>query len=177
LNSIPKTDFVGARLRRKEAMDLYLWNANAFQWYDYCITNKSQLIRSYPSNWFPLWSEAFDNTDPQLKQHLLTSLLSSGLVQPGGIIATPIASGQQWDSPNAWAPHQSLIVQGLINLNIPQSLALARSIGLQWIFATYTGYTKTNIIHEKYNGLIPGDPVLVVNIHLKLALDGQMVWH
>jgi len=158
LNVTPASDYAGAHLKRKQAMDKYLWNSSASQWYDYCITNKSQIIRSYPSNWFPIWSGAFDETNTQLKQQLFKSLVGSGLIQPGGVIASTIASGQQWDSPNAWAPHQSLIVHALLRLNIPDSLELAQKIGLRWIFATYTGYQKSAMMHEKYNGFIPGDP-------------------
>lgn len=37
----------------------------------------------------------------------------TGLLQGGGIATSLNASGQQWDAPNAWAPLQSIMVDGL----------------------------------------------------------------
>jgi len=158
LNKVPSTDYTGAMERRKEAMDFYLWNSTTNQWHDYCTKNGSQIIRSYPSNWFPLWSGAYDKTNETFKELVYSSLLKSGLVQEGGVLSTDVASGQQWDSPNAWAPHQSFIVQVLLALDTPESRELAQTIAVRWIKATYIGYQESKIMHEKYNGFLPGQP-------------------
>ena len=50
---------------------------------------------------------------------LVFSLLDSGLLQVGGVLTTDSQNtGQQWDSPNAWAPLVLLTVEGLRSLRI-----------------------------------------------------------
>jgi len=156
LKATPPVDYAGNMVKRKAAMDLYLWSPSAYVWYDYCLDNHTQIVRSYASNWFPLWSGAYDQGDSVLKEKTLQALLNSGLVQSGGVISTDFSSGQQWDSPNAWAPHQSLMVQSLLHLDTQESKAVAQSIAVQWIKATYIGYNESQMMHEKYNGFIPG---------------------
>jgi len=151
----PQTDYAGAMARRKQAMDMYLWNPTTYQWHDYCLQNHTQILRAYPSNWFPLWSGAYDKN---LKDQIFNSLKNSGLIQVGGVLSTDIPSGQQWDSPNAWAPHQSLIVQSLLALDTTDSKELAQTIASRWINSTYSGYQLSMLMHEKYNAFVPGQP-------------------
>jgi alpha,alpha-trehalase len=146
-------DYKQALIRRKEAIQTFLWNPNTFQWYDYSLTNNSQIIRSFPSNWFPVWAGAYDSSDTP---SILGSLQNSGLLQIGGVLSTHLDSGQQWDAPNTWAPHQSLIVQVLLQLNTTESVALAETVALRWINTTFLGFQTTKMMHEKYNALIPG---------------------
>ena len=35
------------------------------------------------------------------------------LLRPGGIVTTPLKTGEQWDAPNGWAPMQWIAVAGL----------------------------------------------------------------
>jgi len=153
LNVHPTIDFAQALIDRKSAMDTYLWNPKAFQWFDYSLTNNSQIMRSYPSNWFPVWAGAYDTTQTT---QIFNSLENSGLLQFGGVLTTHLNSGQQWDGPNAWAPHQSLIVEVLKQLNTPESIKLAETVALRWIHTTFLGYESSRMMHEKYNALIPG---------------------
>jgi len=115
------------------------------------------LTKSYPSNWFPLWSGAHDNSNQTLNNAILESFLNSGLVQPGGIQASTVVTGQQWDSPNVWAPHQSILVKALQNLGTQESVAYAEKLAYQWIEATYTGYENTQMMHEKYHAYVAGE--------------------
>jgi alpha,alpha-trehalase len=149
----PTIDFAQALMKRKSAIDTYLWNPDTFQWYDYSLTNNSQIMRSYPSNWFPVWAGAYDTA---YTSQILESLENSGLLQIGGVLSTDLASGQQWDSPNTWAPHQSLIAEVLLQLNTPESIKLAETVARRWINTTYLGFKSTRMMHEKYNALIPG---------------------
>jgi len=148
-------DFAQALINRKSAMDRFFWNSSTFQWHDYSLTNHSQILNAYPSNWFPIWAGAYDIS---LTNQLLDSLQNSGLLQIGGVLSTTLDSGQQWDNPNTWAPHQSLIVQVLLELNTPDSIALAQTVAERWIKTTFLGFKTTRMMHEKYNALIPGAP-------------------
>jgi alpha,alpha-trehalase len=152
---VPAVNYTQAMLDRRVAMDTFLWNAATYQWHDYFVQNNSQIIRSYPSNWLPIWAGAYDHS---LTSQLFNSIVNSGLLQIGGILATQFSTGQQWDSPNVWAPHQSLFVQLLLNLNTPESVQLARTVAMRWINATYIGYQNSKMMHEKYNAFIPGAP-------------------
>jgi len=69
-----------------------------------------------------------------------------------------LSSGQQWDSPNAWAPHQSLIVQVLLALGTAESQQLAQTVALRFLNAIYIGYQSTKMMHEKYDAFVPGAP-------------------
>jgi len=155
LGEVSPTDFAQALFNRKEAMDKFLWNSTTFQWYDYSLTNHSQILNSYPSNWFPIWAGAYNKS---LSTQLLNSLQNSGLIQIGGVLTTHLESGQQWDNPNTWAPHQSLTVQVLLELNTADSISLAHTVAQRWIQTTYLGFKTTRMMHEKYNALIPGAP-------------------
>ena len=44
---------------------------------------------------------------------VVSALLQSGLVMDGGVVTTLNNNTQQWDFPNAWAPLQWMLVQGL----------------------------------------------------------------
>jgi len=146
-------DYGQAVMKRKSAIETYLWNPNTFQWHDYTLTNNSQIMRPYPSNWFPVWAGAYDSA---YTSQILESLENSGLLQIGGVLSTDLASGQQWDSPNTWAPHQSLITEVLLQLNTPKSIKLAETVALRWLNTTYLGFKSTRMMHEKYHALIPG---------------------
>lgn len=149
----PTYDFAQALINRKAAFDKYLWDPETSQWYDYSLTNNSQIKQSFPSNWFPVWAGAYD---PAQNESILQSIQNSGLLQIGGVLPTHLSSGQQWDAPNTWAPHQSLMVQVLSQLGTPESVKLAETVALRWINATYLGFQTTRMMHEKYNALIPG---------------------
>jgi alpha,alpha-trehalase len=149
----PIIDFSQAMRKRKEAINTYFWDASTAQWYDYSLTNNSRIMRSYPSNWFPVWAGAHN---PEHNTAILESLENSGLLQMGGVLTTQLESGQQWDGPNTWAPHNQMIVQVLLELDTPESVALAETMALRWIHSTYLGYQATRMMHEKYNAMIPG---------------------
>jgi len=87
---------------------------------------------------------------------ILESIQDSELIQIGGVLTTHLNSGQQWDNPNIWAPHQSLMVQVLNKLGTPESIKLAETVAKRWIHSTHLGFQTTRMMHEKYNALIPG---------------------
>jgi neutral trehalase len=62
----------------------------------------------------------------------------------------------QWDAPNAWAPLQWFVVEGMRRANTPAAQALADSIVCRWLKSMYEAYTKTGYMYEKYDALVPG---------------------
>ena len=70
------------------------------------------------------------------------------MLAPGGLRTTLVESGQQWDSPNGWAPLQWIAVSGLKRYGHD---ALARDIALRWIGTVEATYARTGLLYEKYD--------------------------
>jgi alpha,alpha-trehalase len=70
------------------------------------------------------------------------------LLDLGGMATSLVASGQQWDAPNGWAPLQWIAVEGLRNYG---SDALAREIAARWVAKNIAGYEQTGKLVEKYD--------------------------
>ena len=123
----------------------------------------------YASNWFPLWMlgpNDLNGDKSKLDMIYLThfsqcsqatsSLRSSGLVLPGGVATSLYHSGHQWDYPNAWAPIQSILVDGLMSLGTKQSIELGRDIVFKFLKGAFKGFMETGEMHEKYNARFAG---------------------
>jgi alpha,alpha-trehalase len=67
---------------------------------------------------------------------------------PGGVATTLVASGQQWDQPNGWAPVQWVAVVGLNNYHMSQ---LAETIARRWACENIDGYHVSRTFVGKYN--------------------------
>jgi alpha,alpha-trehalase len=70
------------------------------------------------------------------------------LLAPGGLRTTLVNSGQQWDSPNGWAPLQWIAVAGLRRHGHDE---LAGDIAQRWIGTVEATYARTGLLYEKYN--------------------------
>ena len=70
------------------------------------------------------------------------------LLRRNGLATTLIASGQQWDAPNGWAPLQWMAVIGLRRYGHD---ALAADIARRWLGAVEREYAATGRLLEKYN--------------------------
>ena len=70
------------------------------------------------------------------------------LLDVGGMEATLIDSGQQWDMPNGWAPLQWIAVQGLRNYGMAD---LAHTLASRWVAKNIAGYEQFGELVEKYN--------------------------
>ncbi len=78
------------------------------------------------------------------------------LLDVGGIETTRVASGQQWDDPNGWAPLQWIATIGFRRYHLD---ALAREIASRWVGKTIAGYRRWGVLFEKYDvSRTGGDP-------------------
>lgn len=82
----------------------------------------------------------------QVEQHLL---------QRGGITATNIESGEQWDAPNGWAPLHWVAVCGLRNYGFDE---LAETIATRWLRTCEDVFNSRGKFVEKYNVCAPTIP-------------------
>lgn len=70
------------------------------------------------------------------------------LLAPGGLRTTLVRSGQQWDSPNGWAPLQWIAVAGFRRYGFDD---LASEIARNWIATVDATYRRTGLLFEKYD--------------------------
>lgn len=74
--------------------------------------------------------------------------LEHQLLKPGGIVATTVETGEQWDAPNGWAPLQWMAVMGLKHYGHDR---LADTIAERWIRTNVRHFEKEHKLLEKYN--------------------------
>lgn len=139
-NATGAAKWVGAATNRSEAMFALMWNETLFSYFDYNMSSNAQNIyvpkdntttvsaeETAPPGYqvlfdvaqlYPFWTGA---APAQLKNDPLAVKLAFARVEAyldttsGGIPATNLETGQQWDQPNVWPPLQHVLMQGLLN--------------------------------------------------------------
>jgi hypothetical protein len=66
------------------------------------------------------------------------------------LILSPFTFSLSW--PNAWAPQQSLIVDGLLASGGPQARRLAGAIAKAWLSSSLANFLRDGYLHEKFDG-------------------------
>eukprot|EP01006_Ploeotia_vitrea_P036011 TRINITY_DN65957_c4_g1_i1.p1 TRINITY_DN65957_c4_g1~~TRINITY_DN65957_c4_g1_i1.p1 ORF type:complete len:657 (+),score=363.54 TRINITY_DN65957_c4_g1_i1:226-1971(+) len=156
--------FATAAEHRREAMDAFLWNEAAGQWYDYDWRRGEQRDISASSNFFPLWAGAFST---QQAAAAVRSFADSELIQRGGVVGTMLYTRQQWDFPNAWPPLQWFSVMSMRHAAealrsaddesahaevIKLAEDTARKVAVDWVSSNFAGYRLSKSqMFEKYD--------------------------
>eukprot|EP00850_Spirogloea_muscicola_P006204 SM000029S10499 [mRNA] locus=s29:440833:443559:- [translate_table: standard] len=105
------------------------------------------------SNFVPLWCGAFSPGDRRVSA-VVSALEQSGLLQPAGIAATMEHTGEQWDFPNAWAPLQHMLAEGLAATCTPRGLVLGADLAGRWLRSVAEAHAAgggNDALHEKYD--------------------------
>ena len=89
-------------------------------------------------------------------ERVLEGLNASGLVQAGGVCTTAVNTSQQWDLPNAWAPLQLMLIEGLNATGSAEAQALAQTLGCRWLRTNYRAWAASGFMYEKYDCLQVG---------------------
>ncbi len=129
---------------RKNLIHRYLWDEKAGAFYDYHWKNKTRTPELTIATVVPLFVGLA--TDNQARR--ASSVIQEKLLKPGGLVTTLRTSGQQWDAPNGWAPHQWMAYAGLKQYHIEP---LAKKIRDQWLAINLQVYKSTGKMMEKYN--------------------------
>jgi len=79
---------------------------------DYRWTKKTRMPRVSAATLYPL----FVSLASKLQAAAVATITAGELLKAGGIVTTSLETGQQWDSPNGWAPLQWIAVSGLRRL-------------------------------------------------------------
>ncbi len=129
---------------RKAALSKYCWSEEGF-FTDYDFLKKTTTDIPTLAGMYPLFFKMANQTQADqaaayIKKHFL---------KPGGVVSTLTDTpGQQWDSPNGWAPLQWITIQGLRNYGHDD---LADTIATRWVALNEKVYKNTGKMVEKYN--------------------------
>lgn len=143
-NAIQAQEFRQLAHNRKAAMMRYLWNDTEGFFRDYDFVAQAQTPSRSLAAMFPLY---FNMVEPEQALRVAQTI-EQDFLQAGGVTTTPLATGQQWDAPNGWAPLQWITIQGLRNYN---QHTLAERIQQRWIDLNIDVYKRTGKMLEKYN--------------------------
>ncbi len=130
--------------QRKNAINKYCWDHKSNFYYDYDYVAKGlkqslTLAAAYPLFFRVAEKETAGKVAGNLEKYFLF---------PGGLQTTTKVTGQQWDSPNGWAPLQWIAVKGLDNYGHHD---LAGEIASRWLALNEKVYYNTGKMMEKYN--------------------------
>jgi len=130
--------------KRKAALSKYCWSEEGF-FTDYDFLKKTTTDIPTLAGMYPL----FFNMASQQQADQAAAYIQKHFLKSGGVVSTLTdATGQQWDSPNGWAPLQWITIQGLRNYGHD---TLANTISERWITLNKKVYKNTGKMVEKYN--------------------------
>ena len=142
-------EFQSRAQRRRRAIDHYLWDATRGAYRDYRFTRRVHTERISGATFYPLFVGA---ASPE-QAAAVAAAGARELLKAGGIVTTPVSTGEQWDAPNGWAPLQWIAVDGLRHYH---EMQLAQVIACRWLVNVEQHYRKTGMLLEKYDVLAPG---------------------
>jgi alpha,alpha-trehalase len=131
-------------LKRKDAIQRYLWNKDHGFYFDYDIQKNNQKQSMTLAGVLPLFVKIPDARDATV----VGSVIREKFLRPGGVVSTLETTGQQWDAPNGWAPLQWMVIAGLANYG---QTDLAKTIAKSWIQLNADVFKRTGKLMEKYN--------------------------
>jgi len=143
-NAIKYQVYLTKAATRKKAIQKYSWSEKNGWFMDYDWKEKRQTPLQTLGGVFPL---EFNIATPKQAEKIGANIQAKFL-KPGGLVTTFNRSGQQWDSPNAWAPLQYMAIDGLNNYH---QTTLARNIAQTWIQTNLKVFNDTGKLMEKYN--------------------------
>jgi alpha,alpha-trehalase len=137
-------DFRTRANARRAAIQKFLWDPNANAFTDYVWREGVSAKQVTAATVVPLF---FGVPTPD-QAAALGRTVESQLLAPHGIVTTRQSTGQQWDSPNGWAPHQWMAIQGFRRYG---NQALASTIAKRWVAQNLTVFRATGKLVEKYD--------------------------
>lgn len=139
-------------LTRKESMFTVLYDAKNNGYFDYNLTSNGLNIKSMdqvtfsPAQYFPFWTGAAHDTLLSNKSTLMAifSPIQTRLdASKGSVETSNIRSGQQWDSPNVWAPLEYAMIQALKATEVPSLEQLGLRLAQRFIDSTFCTWRST----------------------------------
>ncbi len=137
------TEFLQRARARARAVDRWLWNEAAGSYRDYDLLRDRPRGAASAAAAAPLYVGLA--SPPQARR--TAAAMAAQLLQEGGIATTLVASGEQWDRPNGWAPLQWLAIGGCARYGL---LSLAHEIRDRWLATVGSLYRREGKLVEKY---------------------------
>ena len=130
--------------KRKKAIVKYCWDKGSgwFRDYDWKASKMTPAISL--AGVFPL----FFNIASVGQADSVARMIQQRFLKLGGLVTTLSNTGQQWDSPNGWAPLQWMAIAGLSNYKKEE---LSQEIAKRWSKQNIRVFNKTGKLLEKYN--------------------------
>ncbi|AYV48810.1 trehalase [Caulobacter flavus] len=137
-------EFDGRAKARKAAMDSVLWDASRGVYLDYLWTGGERIDALSAATLYPLFVGA---ASPEQAKAVATATRAQ-LLASGGLRTTTRRTGQQWDTPNGWAPLQWVAVAGLRRYG---ETGLASDVSDRWLATVEREYRASGKMLEKYD--------------------------
>jgi alpha,alpha-trehalase len=134
---------------RHAAMDRYLWDDSRGAYFDYRWTRAQPIARISAATLYPLFFGVASDTQAAA----VGATVSSELFRQGGIVTTPLSTGEQWDAPNGWAPLQWIAITGLRRY---ERTGLAEAVACRWMVNVLNVYRGSGKLVEKYDVVSTG---------------------
>lgn len=129
---------------RKETIQTLFWSNEDKFFMDYDpIKNSPRNVLTLAGVYPLFFNIATKEQAEYVHQHLRDDFL-----QMGGLQTTLNRTGEQWDSPNGWAPLQWIAYKAMKNYGFHQ---LANEIRSRWLNLNDRIYKETGKMTEKYN--------------------------
>ena len=136
--------FQSAAEQRVRGVMEYCWSDSEQFFVDYNFHEKQATGRITLAGVFPLYSKIATSKQAAA----VARRLESDFLKKGGLVTTLVENGQQWDSPNGWAPLQWAAIEGLKNYGYYE---LAHEIGQRWLAMNEEVFKATGKLVEKYD--------------------------
>ncbi len=137
-------EFAALAAKRRAALNRYFWVPKEGRYADWDRVARKPTPRVSAAMLFPLFAGA---ASPQ-QAAAVAATVRRDLLATGGLRTTPMRTGQQWDSPNGWAPLQWVAIAGLEKTGQGE---LAREIAKRWLGTVEAAYAETGKMLEKYD--------------------------
>jgi alpha,alpha-trehalase len=131
---------------RRAALLKFCWDADSGYFYDYNFKTGQRMKVKSLAGAFPLF---FNLVTPDMAGNVAATI-EKDFLKPGGLVTSLNTTGQQWDSPNGWAPLQWIAYKGLRNYGKD---VLAEEVKSRWVKQNRRVFRATGKMMEKYNVL------------------------
>ena len=137
-------EFARRAAQRQAAMNRYLWDEERGVYLDYQRRHGARVPHLSAATLYPLFLSVASGR----QSNSIASAVRSELLKNGGVVTTPLHTGQQWDAPNGWAPVQWIAVSGLRRYG---ANALAETVACRWMLNVEAVYRRSGKLVEKYD--------------------------